>query len=236
VPIAKSVVYDEAFFAACDKEAGENAVKASVDAIMSSPAYSEFSEGERKQCREQWTASFRKAMGKGDQFLNELYKDFLEEAFLERQEEAFSNRTRIGRALNLFDEGVGLPTLHSFLSMCLVLETLFTTGKQEITYQFTTRLAKITGETQEQRRNIYERARKVYDERSNVVHGRKLIETIELDVLRDAFYLSRQALQHILCDDKLLALYSDPITSDKTKDPDRAVKAIKDYFLNLDLQ
>lgn len=229
-------IYDEVFWADCDKQARQGALKNIVDAIMSSPAYSELSEEELEQHRKRWTALFNEALDKGDQFLHDLYKDSLEKVFLQKQEEAFSNRTRIGRALNLFSEGLHLPLQHSFLSMCLVLETIFTVEEAEITYQFATRLANITGKTFEQRKDIFERARKVYKERSNIVHGRKSIETVEPDALKDAFYFARQSLQHILFDSKLLALYSDPITIDKTKISDKAVEAIKDYFRDLDLR
>jgi hypothetical protein len=39
-----------------------------------------------------------------------------------------------------------------------------------------------------------------------------------------------------LLDSTLLELYSDPITSDKTKDSHKAIKAIKEYFRDLDLR
>lgn len=229
-----TLVYKEEFFAVCDKEAGEDAVKRIVDAIMSSPDYLECSEKEQRQHREKWTASFKEMLGKGQ--LDEFYRDSFEKVFLKKQEEMFSNRTRLGRALNLFYEGISLPLLHSFLSMCLVLETLFTVEEAEITYQFATRLANITGKTFEKRKDIFERARKVYKERSNIVHGRKSIKTVEPNILKDAFFFARQSLQHILFDDTRMKLYSDPITSDKTKDPDKALKAIKEYFRDLDLR
>ena len=230
------MVYKEEFFAACDKEAGQGAVKKIVDAIMTSPAYLELSKEECKQHRKHWTASFKEALGKGDQFLHDLYKDSLEKVFLQKQEEAFSNRTRIGRSLNLLFEGLHLPLQHSFLSMCLVLETIFTVEETEITYQFATRLANITGKTFEQRKDIFERARKVYKERSNIVHGRKSIETVDTNILKDGFFFARRSLQHILLDSNLLGLYSDPITSDKTKNSNKSIKAIRDYFRDLDLR
>jgi hypothetical protein len=120
--------------------------------------------------------------------------------------------------------------------MCLVLETIFTVEEAEITYQFATRLANITGKTLEQRKDIFKRARNVYNERSNIVHGRRSIETVDPDILKDAFFFARQSLLHILLDSKLLALYSDPITIDKTKISGKAAEAIKDYFRDLDLR
>jgi hypothetical protein len=229
----KKQINKEEFFAACDKKAGEEAARKVedarkfVDTIMSSPANWGLSEEECKQ----WMSSISEK-----EWWKEFYKESFQKVFLEKQEEEFSNRTRIGRALNLFFEGLHLPLQHSFLSMCLVLETIFTVEEAEITYQFATRLANITGKTFEQRKDIFERARKVYRERSNIVHGRKSIETMEPNILKDAFFFARQSLQHILIDDTLMKLYSDPITSDKTKDPDKAIKAIKDYFRDLDLR
>jgi len=229
-------IYDEVFWADCDRKSGEDAVKKIVDTLMSSPTYLELSKEERRQYRKQWTASFKEMLSKGDQFMNDLYKDSLEKVFLQKQDDEFSNRTRIGRALNLFFEGLHLPIQHSFLSMCLVLETIFTVEDVEITYQFSTRLANIIGKTFDQRKDIFEKARKVYRERSNIVHGRKSIETVETNILKDAFSFARKSVQHIMLDDTLMKLYSDPITSDKMKNPDNAIKAIKDYFRDLDLR
>jgi len=219
-----TLVYKEEFFAACDKEAGEDAKEKMIKFLMSNPAYLEISEEERKR----WTSSFSEM-----EWWKEYYKESFQKIFLEKQEEVFSNRTRIGRALNLFFKGIQLPLLHSFLSMCLALETLYTVEESEITYQFATRLAIVTGKTLAQRKDIFERARKVYKERSNIVHGKKSIETVESDTLKDAFLFARQSLQHILLDSKLLALYSDHIT---TKISDKAVEAIKNYFRDLDLR
>jgi hypothetical protein len=228
-------IYKEEFFAACDKEAGEDVVKEIVDSIMSSPVYLGLPSGELKKHRKFWRASCKEALVKGQ--LDEFLRKSFEKVFLQKQNEVFSNRTRIGRALNLFFEGLKLPLQHSCLSMCLVLETIFTVEDAEITYQFSTRLANITGKNFEDRKDIFERAKKLYSNRSHLVHGRKSIETVEPNILKDSFFFARQSLQHILLrDDKLLKLYSDPITSDKTKDSDKAVKAIKNYFRNLDLR
>lgn len=224
-----NLVSKEEFFAALDKKAGEDATKRLVDFLMSDPLYLDYSEKERKQRKQELTSSIKEAEDKGE-WWQEYFKESFQKIFLEKQEEAFSNRTRIGRALNLFFQGLHLPLQHSFLSMCLVLETIFTVEGTEITYQFATRLANMTGKTFEQRKDIFQKARKVYRERSNIVHGRKSIETVDTDILKDGFFFARQSLQHILLDSNLLELYSDPITSDK------AIKAIKDYFRDLDLR
>ena len=232
----RELINKEEFFASLDRLATERSVEKFVDFIMSASYFSGLSKEEQKQQRKQWLTSAKDAIIKGDEWLLGYYKDCFQEAFLEKQEEVFSNRTRIGRALNLFFEGLRLPLQHSFLSMCLVLETIFTVEKTEITYQFATRLANITGKTFEQRKDIFERARNVYRERSNIVHGRKSIETVVPDALKDCFYFARNSLQHILLDSKLLALYSDPITIDKTKVSDKTIEAIRNYFRDLDLR
>lgn len=232
----RELINKEEFFATLDRLATERSVEKFVDLIMSASCFSGLSKEEQKQQKKLWLNSARDAISKGDEWLLEYYRDCFQEAFLEKQEEAFSNRTRIGRALNLFFEGLRLPLQHSFLSMCLVLETIFTVEKTEITYQFATRLANITGKTFEQRKDIFERARTVYRERSNIVHGRKSIETVEPDALKDGFHFARHSLQRILLDSKLLALYSDPITIDKTRISDKTIEAIRNYFRDLDLR
>jgi len=234
----KKLIGTEEFFAACDKKAGEDATEKMVDFFVTHEYYADVSEEEKKKARKQWTNSIKEAINKGQagEFWKDFYRDSFPEVFMEKQEEVFSNRTRIGRALNLFFEGLHLPLQHSFLSMCLALETLYTVEEAEITYQFATRLANITGKTFAQRKDIFERARNAYRGRSNIVHGRKSIETIDSNILKDSFLFARQSLQHILLDSTLLKLYSDPITSDKTRDPHKAVKAINEYFRDLDLR
>jgi hypothetical protein len=234
----KKLIDTEEFFAACDKKAGEDATEKMVNFFMTHEYYENISEEEKKKARKQWTNSIKEAINKGQkgEFWKDFYRDSFPAVFMEKQEEVFSNRTRIGRALNLFFEGLHLPLQHSFLSMCLALETLYTVEETEITYQFATRLANITGKTFVQRKDIFERARSLYRGRSNIVHGRKSIETIDSNILKDAYLFARQSLQHILLDSKLLKLYSAPITSDKTRDQHKAVKAIKEYFRDLDLR
>ncbi len=224
---SKKQINTEEFFAACDKEASKNAEKKEDDFFMALGCSEDVSEEERKR------GGFRK----------DFYKDSIQNVFLEKQEELFSNRTRIGRALNLFFEGLRLPLQHSFLSMCLVLETLFTVDEGETTHKLTTRLAKMIGSRgangKEERKEMHKRAKKIYDERSNIVHGDKLIDAKNTEVLKDTFLFARQGLQRILLDPKLLALYSDPGTTDKKvkgKLKEDARNAIREYFLDLDLQ
>ena len=239
----KELINKEEFFAACDKKAGEDAMKELVEFLMSHPSYADVSEQERKRAREQWTSSVKEAKNKGDEWWKEFYKKSFPKVFSEKQEEVFSSRTRIGRALNLFYEGLDLPLLHSFLSMCLVLETLYTIGEGEILHKLAVRTAKIVGKDQtlEQRKDIYRRTKKVYAARSDIVHGEKLIDVVDPEVLKDAFTLARHSLQSILLSDHLSILYSSPGTTDRLlkgkrkRQKDTSYKAIRDFFLDLDL-
>lgn len=175
------------------------------------------------------------------------YRKSFQEAFHEREEEIFSNRTRIGRALTLFDQGLNLPALHAFLSMCIVLETLFNIGRNEITHQLATRFAKLISKDDRARRaEFYKQVKSIYNGRSEIVHGNKLLEAVDPNIWSEGFNLARLALRTILLDDRLLALYSDPSTSDDKKkgkgkgkgkrntETDGAT-SLEEFFLHLDL-
>jgi hypothetical protein len=106
---------------------------------------------------------------------------------------------------------------------------LFTIDRGETTHKLTTRLAKIIGrrgkDGKEERKELYKRAKNIYEERGNIVHGTKLIDPENNDVLKDTFFFARRGLQCILLDIKLMSLYSAT-----------GGNAIRDYFLDLDLQ
>ena len=239
------LINKEEFFAACDKKASEDATEKLLDLFMKHKYYTDVSEEERKKAREQWIASIQEAKSNGGLEIWKLfYKDSFSDVFIEKQDEVFSNRTRIGRALNLFYEGLHLPILHSFLSMCLVLETLFTIGKGETVYKLAVRSAKIIGSdvNMEKRKELYQKVKKVYDERSGIVHGEKLIEEKNTEIIKDAFVLARSSLQRILLNNELLELYSHPGTTDKKLKGKRkglikneAFQSLSDYFLKIDL-
>jgi hypothetical protein len=248
----KEEIGKEEFFSKIDKIATEGFIKEWVDLGKSRPRFSELSKEKQKQSIERINIFAKLLIKDGHEWFNESYKDYFRKGFVERQEEVFSNRTRIGRALNIFSEGLGLPTLHSFLSMCLVLETLFTIGEAEILHKLATRAAKIIEKEisldrrkeigLDQRKDIYKCVKKVYDERSKIVHGEKLIDVVNPEILKNAFTLARLSIQSILLKDELLRLYSHPGTTDKPlkgsrkKEKNSAYENIRDFFLDLDLE
>jgi len=234
-------VYDPLFFRNLDGTASKDAEKQLRELLRSSPSTEDLKIFKDKISS--MIEQMKSEEGKGG-IWQEFHSKSLRKAFETKEEETFSNRTRIGRALNLFDEGLRLPTLHAFLSMNLVLETLFTIGKSETTYKLATRLAQIVGrnESMEKRKVLYKEAKKVYGARGDIVHGEKLIDTIkEIEAIKDAFILARSSLRCILLSNKLLGLYSHRGTTDrKLPSGERAIKreasdALEEHFLELSL-
>jgi len=166
---------------------------------------------------------------KGDQRIEddtrECYREEFSRCWHDRMRET-ENRTRLGRAVTLFEQGLHLPPLHAFLSMCLVLETLYTAREGGVAYNLATRLARVLGAGEGRRmREYYRTAREVYRRRSDVIHGRKLFDCVKEPVRKDAFILARESLERILCDSELLGIFSSKETSDKfLKDLDLGIK------------
>ena len=140
----------------------------------------------------------------------DAYKDAFSAVFRDQEEANFNSKTRMGRAIGVFEEGVHLPQLHAFLSVCLVLETLLTTDSQEVTHKLATRLAKIVGDEAgpEEKADLFKRVKKVYKERSLVVHGEKSIAQVDEIVRKDAFGLTRRLFQKILCNKMYLGWFT----------------------------
>jgi hypothetical protein len=158
------------------------------------------------------------------------YGEAFRKIFGDEEEQAFNAKTRIARAVGVFVEGVHLPQLHAFLSACLVLETLFTVGEGEVTHKFATRLAKLVGKdsSSAERRALFDRARKVYNARGDIVHGTCAISEISEDVRKDAFELARKALQTIMSQRRYLDLWMAPMSRDGRGE-------LKEFFTHLDL-
>jgi len=191
--------FQEIFFRDLDKRAGER-TKQKLRSIFSRPDLS-------REITENIVKSFVEAK---DELWQQYYNDALQKEFSKKEEQVFASRTRIGRALGLFDEGLHLSPLHSFLSMCIVLETLFTLGRGEVAHKLAVRLAKVVANKHNvsKRKDYYRRVKKVYRERGCVVHGSKLIEVVDKDLRQDAFTFTRLSLQLILCSQTLLKIYT----------------------------
>ena len=209
--------FQETFFADLDKKAVE-ATKQKLRSLLSRP---DVPKGVIENL-------VKGAVEARDSFWQQFYTQAFDTEFSKKEEEVFARRTRIGRALSLFDEGLHLLPLHSFLSMCLVLETLFTLGRGEVAHKLAVRLSKVVADkpNDPKRKDYYHRAKKVYRERGNVVHGSKLIEEVDDNIRRDAFALACLSQQKILCSESLLRIYT-------------ARESLEDFFvekLDLDLK
>jgi len=114
--------------------------------------------------------------------------------------------------------------ISSLLLMCVVLESLFTLGKEDSKDKLAHRLAVLLcGKDAAGNRQEYlqyrRRAENVYSERSWVVHGVKLVERVPEEVRKDAFLLARECLERVLRDEDILAAYSAPDTKDTLDRP-----------------
>ncbi|MGB2824213.1 MAG: hypothetical protein WBF17_24785, partial [Phycisphaerae bacterium] len=170
-----------------------------------------------------------------DQVWQERHSEAFRKTLKARLDDRFLRATRIGRALSLFDEGLHLSPLHAFLSMCLAIETLFTFDRGELTHKLATRLAKVTAEAgdADETRKLYRRAKNVYRERGNVVHGGKGIDAVSKEVQKDACELARRSIRAILECPGLLDLYADPAKS--RTPPKNKVRQLREFFEDVDL-
>jgi coenzyme F420-reducing hydrogenase delta subunit len=155
-------------------------------------------------------------------------------SFGELQEEEARGSTRLGRALLLFEDGIRLPGLHAFLSMWLVLETLYTDGEGEVQHKLAVRLARILcGERFSEREEYFTAAKEAYGLRSDIVHGKdtgKKRQEKKRVAWTNAFRFARESLERILCDEELFDVFTDE-RKDGTKKKDR----ISGFFKSLDL-
>lgn len=142
-------------------------------------------------------------------------------------DETFLRATRIGRALSLFDSGFDSGPIGSFLLMCFALETLFTVEKRSnrrgITKKLTKRASKMVLRKGQDPQEEEERAKRVFKERGDIVHGSKGIDSVPAEIQRDAVDMARSSLRKILSCPKLLELYCG---EDMGK--------LRDFFRNLD--
>jgi len=146
---------------------------------------------------------------RAEEFWNTRYAEAFKAIFKTHESDTLRAATRIGRALDVFEEGVHLPELHAFLSMNIVLEILLSSERGEVAHRVASRLAKIVGRDSglEERRDLYKRTKKVYGARSDLVHGNKPIAEVKDEEKRDCFRLTRRILREILRDGRLRAFF-----------------------------
>ncbi|GEM_PF-3396237 len=143
-------------------------------------------------------------------------------------DETFLRATRIGRALSLFNSGFDSGPIGGFLLMCFALEALFTVEerkdrKGKMTERLINRSSRMVLNKGQDAEEEKKRVRRVFEERGDIVHGSKGIDSVPLEIQRDAVDMARSSLRKILSCAKLLELY-------RGEDMDN----LRGFFRNLD--
>lgn len=160
------------------------------------------------------------------------YTNLVKDTF-EKHQQQTDNRTRLGRAISMLGAGIELhmSPLHSFLSMCIVLETLYCIESGETAHKMAVRLAKVMcpNSTHEEREELYRKVKKLYNVRSGVVHGTKMFDKLKEEEnkgVEDAAELARLSIVRIMRDSCLFAIFTSEDKNDET---------VRDFFMKLDL-
>ena len=84
----------------------------------------------------------------------------------------------------------------SFLALMISLETLFNPGEHELKYRISRNTAVLLGKNRNESRDIFSEIKKLYDNRSNIVHSGKSDIIEKEDVLKLRHYV-REAIKEI---------------------------------------
>ena len=152
-----------------------------------------------------------------------------------------ATRTRLARALMLFEVGSRLPLLPAFLMMCVVLECLFviedekevgerdsdTNGRPDPKFRrpSTVVARRVAGLLTRPEsllphgdvRDLRHRMQDVYRVRNRVVHGIGLIDAVDEGIRKDPFFLARRCLLEILLNDGLLSAFTSAESADNAR-------------------
>lgn len=148
---------------------------------------------------------------------------------------------RVGNALLFYRNGYASdnPDL-ALVAFTTCLESLFSTGGQEISFQLAVRVAHFLGDSKDRRREVYEQCREVYRIRSKVVHGAPInkrsteqsaIYLVE-GIVPQAEHLARNALKKVFelklegtfdNPQKIDAIFEESLFSDSLEDVLRIV-------------
>lgn len=96
------------------------------------------------------------------------------------------------------------------LHLAVALETLFApSSKSELAHQVSVNVAHFVGSSPEEKKHVYSVVKRMYDMRSQVVHGSKPKEEKLLLSVREGFPLATRALRRILLSRDLLETFAD---------------------------
>jgi hypothetical protein len=153
----------------------------------------------------------------GPDYYQGKHSEAFRRCFADTIEKAWLRQTRIGRALALFNDGFASDPMGAFLLMCFALEALCSVEKREnrrggITGKLKERIPRLIalGPPGTASEDLAVRVKKVFEERGDIAHGAKRIDSVPLDIRRDAVALACSALRGVLSAPKLLLpLYRD---------------------------
>jgi len=96
------------------------------------------------------------------------------------------------------------------VELFIALESLFTTGHEEVTFRLAARMAWFYADKDpDKRMELYQKIKKGYSIRSNIVHGRSFVETKDLPAIQELHGITREILLRIFTDKKLLSIFSE---------------------------
>ena len=120
------------------------------------------------------------------------------------------NNERVLRAFHFWDSASCSGTFErKVVELFVALESLFTTGHEEVTFRLATRMAWfLENKDANKRMASYQKIKKGYSIRSKIVHGKDFVEAKDLPVIQELHALTREILLKILMDKELLLVFS----------------------------
>lgn len=118
---------------------------------------------------------------------------------------------RILRAFYFWDSASCSGTFErKTIELFIALESLFTTGHEEVIYRLASRMAWFyENKDSEKRIGVYQKIKKGYSIRSDIVHGRSFVESKDLPLIQEIHGFMREILLRIFVDKKLLSIFSE---------------------------
>ncbi len=148
-------------------------------------------------------------LGKNEEINIEDIKK-IEKIFKNMQSISSMNQRALN-ALHFWDASSCSETLEKkVIELFISLESLFTTGNNEVTYKLSNRMAWFLEKDDSSKRlQLFNKIKTAYDIRSGVVHGKKFVKAEELLLVNEIHSLVRDILLKIFLDKEILIMFSD---------------------------
>ncbi len=132
------------------------------------------------------------------------------EKIVENIKQVIDKNERAVRALHFWDTSSCSGSFErKVVELFTSLESLFTTGKEEVTFRLATIMAWfLENKDANKRLELYKKIKSGYKIRSKIVHGQALVENQDLPIVQELHSYTRDILLKILEDKKLLSIFS----------------------------